>query len=126
MVWYKARKKTYTITVLPKVEPTGIGIDGSDTVTQFKTMQLTAKLTPADASGTVTWSSDNEEILTVNEDGLVTGKRQGSATVTASVQGTAKKTLTATKTIKVVLAKMQHLMPQMHGDQVTLEQLKLI
>ena len=102
MVWYKARKKTYTITVLPKVEPTGIGIDGSDTVTQFKTMQLTAKLTPADASGTVTWSSDNEEILTVNEDGLVTGKRQGSATVTASVQGTAKKTLTATKTIKVV------------------------
>ena len=102
--WFSTRreKKTYTITVLPKVEPTGIGIDGSDTVTQFKTMQLTAKLTPADASGTVTWSSDNEEILTVNEDGLVTGKRQGSATVTASVQGTAKKTLTATKTIKVV------------------------
>ena len=102
--WFgiKREKKTYTITVLPKVEPTGIGIDGSDTVTQFKTMQLTAKLTPADASGTVTWSSDNEEILTVNEDGLVTGKRQGSATVTASVQGTAKKTLTATKTIKVV------------------------
>ena len=92
VVWYKARKKTYTITVLPKVEPTGIGIDGSDTVTQFKTMQLTAKLTPADASGTVTWSSDNEEILTVNEDGLVTGKRQGSATVTASVQGTAVST----------------------------------
>ena len=55
-------------------------------------MQLTAKLTPADASGTVTWSSDNEEILTVNEDGLVTGKRQGSATVTASVQGTAVST----------------------------------
>ena len=88
----KREKKTYTITVLPKVEPTGIGIDGSDTVTQFKTMQLTAKLTPADASGTVTWSSDNEEILTVNEDGLVTGKRQGSATVTASVQGTAVST----------------------------------
>ena len=95
-------ENTYTITVRPAVELTGIDIVGSDEVTQFQTMQLTAKLIPAEASGTVTWSSDNEEILTVNEDGLVTGKRQGSATVTASVQGTAKKTLTATKTIKVV------------------------
>ncbi|MGN9060260.1 MBG domain-containing protein, partial [Mediterraneibacter faecis] len=85
-------KKTYTITVRSAVTPTNITIEGSDKVTQFQTMQLTAKLTPADADGTVTWSSSNEQILSVDNNGLVTGKRQGEATVTASVQGTAVST----------------------------------
>ena len=88
--------KTYTITVNSAVSPTAISISGADKVTQFKTTQLTASLTPADASGNVTWTSSNEQILSVNDNGLVTAKRQGSATVTASVQGTAKATLSAT------------------------------
>lgn len=83
-------KKTYTITVRSAVTPTNITIEGSDKVTQFQTMQLTAKLTPAD--GTVTWSSSNEQILSVDDKGVVTGRRQGEATVTASVQGTAVST----------------------------------
>ena len=91
-------KKTYTITVRSAVTPTNITIEGSDKVTQFQTMQLTAKLTPADADGTVTWSSSNEQILSVDNNGLVTGKRQGEATVTASVQGTA---ISTTKSITV-------------------------
>ena len=94
--------KTYTITVNAAVTPTGISISGADTVTQFKTTQLTANLIPADANGKVTWTSSNEEILSVDENGLVTGNRQGSATITASVQGANNKTLSATKTIKVV------------------------
>ena len=85
-------KKTYTITVRSAVTPTNITIEGSDKVTQFQTMQLTAKLTPADADGTVTWSSSNEQILSVDDKGVVTGRRQGEATVTASVQGTAVST----------------------------------
>ena len=50
----------------------------------------------------MTWTSSNEQILSVDENGLVTGKRQGSATITASVQGADKNTLSATKTIEVV------------------------
>lgn len=84
------------------VAPTGISISGEDTVKQFQTTQLTANLTPADANGKVTWTSSNEQILSVDENGLVTGNRQGSATITASVQGANNKTLSATKTIEVV------------------------
>ena len=94
--------KSYTVHVRSAVSPTGISITGADKVTQFKTTQLKANLTPVDASGNVTWTSSNEQILSVNDNGLVTAKRQGSATVTASVQGTAKATLSATKTIEVV------------------------
>ena len=99
--WEKATKE-YTITVNSAVAPTGISISGEDTVKQFQTTQLTANLTPADANGKVTWTSSNEQILSVDENGLVTGNRQGSATITASVQGANNKTLSATKTIEVV------------------------
>ena len=98
----KKGTKTYTINVTAAVTPTGISISGANTVTQFQTTQLTANLTPADANGKVTWTSSNEEILSVDENGLVTGNRQGSATITASVQGADKNTLSATKTIEVV------------------------
>ena len=50
----------------------------------------------------MTWTSSNEQILSVDENVLVTGNRQGSATITASVQGADKNTLSATKTIEVV------------------------
>ena len=92
----------YTIHVTPNVVATNITISGSDTVTQFKTTQLTASFTPEDADGTVSWSSSNDEILTVNDSGLVTGNRLGTATVTASVQGKDNKTLSATKEVTVV------------------------
>ena len=46
--------KSYTVHVRSAVSPTGISITGADKVTQFKTTQLKANLTPADASGNVT------------------------------------------------------------------------
>ena len=98
----KRGTKTYTINVTAAVTPTGISISGADTVKQFQTTQLTANLTPEGANGKVTWTSSNEQILFVDENGLVTGNRQGSATITASVQGADKNTLSATKTIEVV------------------------
>lgn len=100
--WGQTATKEYTITVNAAVVPTSISISGADTVTQFKTTQLTANLTPEGANGKVTWTSSNEQILSVDENGLVTGNRQGSATITASVQGADKNTLSATKTIEVV------------------------
>ena len=69
----RSNTKIYTIKVNAAVTPTGISISGADKVTQFQTTQLTANLTPADANGKVTWTSSNEEILSVDENGLVTG-----------------------------------------------------
>ena len=61
-----------------------LSITGADTVAQFSTMQLTATTSPANAEGTYVWSSNNDNILTVDQSGMVTGVREGSATVTLS------------------------------------------
>ena len=49
------------------------------------TEQLTAQVLPEDASiKTVTWSSSNTNVATVNQNGLVTAKKVGNAIVTAT------------------------------------------
>lgn len=58
-----------------------LSITGADAVAQFSTMQLTATTTPSNAEGTYIWSSNNDNILTVDQSGTVTGVRQGTATV---------------------------------------------
>ncbi len=65
---------------------------------------LTAKVTPADASEkyTVTWTSSDESIVTVDEDGNVTTHKRGSAVVTATVTSEdGKTTFSASCTVKV-------------------------
>lgn len=47
-----------------------------------KSIQLTARLTPANALDYLLWSSDNEAIATVDENGVVTGHGAGQATIT--------------------------------------------
>lgn len=47
-------------------------------------MQLTATTSPSNAEGTYIWSSNNDNILTVDQSGTVTGVRQGTATVALS------------------------------------------
>jgi len=44
--------------------------------------QLTATIEPAGANKNVTWSSSNTSVATVNTEGLVTGIRAGTATIT--------------------------------------------
>ena len=61
-----------------------LSITGSDTVAQFSTAQLTGTTSPANAEGAYVWSSNNDNILTVDQSGMVTGVRQGAATVTLS------------------------------------------
>ena len=61
-----------------------LSITGADTVAQFSTAQLTGTTSPANAEGTYVWSSNNDNILTVDQSGMVTGVRKGSATVTLS------------------------------------------
>lgn len=58
-----------------------LSITGADAVAQFSTMQLTATTSPSNVEGTYVWSSNNDNILTVDQSGTVTGVRQGTATV---------------------------------------------
>ena len=61
------------------VDPTVLTL----TMTEAETATLTAKVLPADATDpTVTWSSDNEEVATV-ENGVVTAHKSGTANITA-------------------------------------------
>ncbi|MCC8150523.1 MAG: Ig-like domain-containing protein, partial [Lachnospiraceae bacterium] len=65
---------------------TGIQLDQSSLPLYVKnqTATLTATLTPSDASGTVTWTSDNEAVAVVDENGCVTAVGTGTAAITAS------------------------------------------
>lgn len=57
-----------------------------------ETVKLNAKVTPAD--GTVKWSSSDNEIATVNANGIVSGIASGSAVITcASEDGSVKDTV---------------------------------
>ena len=103
--WYPTKQEktiTYTVHVIPKESAKSITINGADSVTQFKDIKLTYTLTPAGAEGTVQWSSSNEDILTVDSSGKVTGLRRGQATVTANVYSGQSLLCSATKIIQVV------------------------
>ncbi|MDD2973215.1 MAG: Ig-like domain-containing protein, partial [Lachnospiraceae bacterium] len=58
---------------------------GSRMVPQNGTLQLTAKVYPTYASNqTLNWSSGDETIATVDDEGVVTGVKEGETTITAT------------------------------------------
>ena len=59
----------------------------SITLSPKGTQQLTATVSPAEATETVTWHSENEEIATVSDTGLVTAVGVGDTTITATAGG---------------------------------------
>ncbi|MBT2641695.1 S-layer homology domain-containing protein [Bacillus sp. ISL-41] len=57
------------------------------TIKTNKTYQLTATITPVEAEDfNVEWSSDNEAVATVDENGLVTSITEGTANITATLE----------------------------------------
>ncbi len=78
----------YTITV-SSVAPSSVTIEPDEvTVYLGNTSQLTATVGPNNATDkTVTWSSDNESVATVDQSGLVTPVSEGTAVITASANG---------------------------------------
>ena len=68
------------------VDPTGISLDrDSASIVEGDTLQLIATLEPINASGSVTWSSNNPGVATVSSSGLVAAVSTGNATITATV-----------------------------------------
>ena len=67
------------------VAATGVRLNKtSATMTVDDTLQLIANLQPSGASGSITWSSSDESVATV-DNGLVTALAAGSTTITARV-----------------------------------------
>lgn len=87
-----------TIGEVEIIEPSTITLDPSKlTIKVGKTATLTPTIEPADATNkNVTWSSSNEAAATVS-DGVVTGVKAGTATITAKTANG----LTATATVTV-------------------------
>lgn len=86
------------------VDVSSITITGDTTTEVGNTIQLSAVVSPTNASNkSVTWSSNNNDIATINENGLVTTKTTGTIIITAtSVSNSSiKTTYTITITAKI-------------------------
>lgn len=86
------------------VDVSSITITGDTTTEVGNTIQLSAVVSPTSASNkSVTWSSNNNDIATINENGLVTTKTTGIIIITAtSVSNSSiKATYTITITAKI-------------------------
>lgn len=65
------------------------------------TGQLNATVAPAEADQGVNWSSDNEEVATVDNTGLVTAVKEGSANITATSSEDNTKSASCAVTVSV-------------------------
>ena len=100
----KAGEQSATCTVtVSKIPVSSITINGAEpTLVEGDTLILTATITPSDASyKTVTWTSDNEVVATVDSNGKVTAESVGTATITATA---GDKSATCTITVKPIIA----------------------
>uniref|UniRef100_UPI0025E2E43E Ig-like domain-containing protein n=1 Tax=Treponema sp. TaxID=166 RepID=UPI0025E2E43E len=70
------------------VAVTSVDISGDTTVTEGSTVNLTASVSPSDATdSTVTWTSSDTSVATVSSSGVVTGVSEGTVTITAAAGG---------------------------------------
>jgi len=85
---------------------TGISLDYSTAIIRLNSKKtLTATITPSDASYTdAAWNTSDSTIVTVNEEGILTGKALGTATVTATLaNGDSPLSATCKVTIKALI-----------------------
>ena len=77
---------TCTITVLPPLA-TSIELNKTNaTLETGKTLQLSATISPSNASQEKEWTSSNLSVATVDENGLVTAINEGNATIIVSTK----------------------------------------
>lgn len=97
---YKTLPKTslfyVTVTAAPVIELTDVTVAPTKVNLDLNaTYQLSAVKEPVNAAGSLTWTSDNETVATVDGNGKVTAKAKGTAIITVSC-GDKKATCTVT------------------------------
>jgi len=101
------KSASVTVTVTGKITPVDSITVSPSSLDLMKgdTSQLTATINPTNATAkTVTWSSSDDTIASVDSTGKVTAKKAGSATITASAGGkSASVTVTVTKSTNDVI-----------------------
>jgi len=100
-------KATCEIKVEPEIKPTKIELNkDSATIKTGGTEKLTFTLTPVDSTDqTVTWTSNNAAVASVDGTGLVTAKAAGTAVITVTANGDTQ--VKASCTIKVEAATVE-------------------
>lgn len=94
------KKVTCKITVKQPVKKVTIA-PSSTQVTEGQKVKLKVNVSPANASNKkVTWKSKNTSIATVDGNGVVTGKKAGNATITATAADGSGKSASATVNVK--------------------------
>jgi len=82
---------------VPQVDATSISISGNDITSSGATSQMSILYTPSNATPqSLNWTVDDTNIATINSSGLLTPKKNGTVTVTASFIQNAQ-TISATK-----------------------------
>ena len=83
---------------------TGITMNNTTlSIQEGETATLAAVIKPLDASGTITWSSSDSSVATVDNNGLVTAVKEGTASIAAAIGTfTAICEVTVTKEVVVV------------------------
>ncbi len=103
--YYRSGWKYDTATITVTADPiTGVTLTGENEVKLFGRVQLTANLQPATGAATLTWESSDESILTVDETGMVTGRKLGAARITVWAVDHAGNRFSAVKEITVIQA----------------------
>ena len=109
-----AFKREVTVNVAPM--PTRLVINVSRSIVLSEKVQIENTFTPVGSFSYVTYSSSDETILTVNENGEVEGKGIGSATVTVTSTIDARLNAKVTITVERINAVKQDTQP---GETVT-------
>lgn len=101
-------KALESIAVAPKTATIGVG----------DTQQKTVSAQPQDAeTGVVTWSSSKPEVAAVDNNGVVTGKANGTATITATTEDGKKDTAEITVAVPVAAISLDQTSLNFHrGD----------
>ena len=95
----KAKAKTKKLTYTMKVAKASVALSGESAVAVGSTTKLTTTK-KASSRAKITYTSSDETIATVSEDGTVKGVKAGKATITAKLT-IGKDTATATKEVEV-------------------------
>ena len=83
-----ATSSACTVTVKTKtIAPTSIYLPASKSIEEGEYAYIAATVSPSNATYSLTWTSGNTDVATVNSSGRVYGKSPGTAKITAKIDG---------------------------------------